>query len=150
MTTRKGNTVADTITNELLDTLQVEMREALAVVAAKHGVSITIGASTFTNANAIFKLQVAVIGEHGLPDTREAEQFRFAASSYGLSPDDLGRSFVYDGKNYTIVGLSRKSPKYPILCTCETGGDHRFAARLVASSLAQARASAWRGNGGPS
>lgn len=108
--------MADEITRPLLRTLHAEFTEALEAVAKRHGVGIQLGNASFTSQNATFKVQVAVTGKGGVADTREAQDFRIFASSYGLSADDLGQTFPYGGKEYTIVGLSRKSTKYPILC----------------------------------
>lgn len=108
--------MADQIDRPLLRALNADMEEALKAVAEKHGVSIDVGNASFTSQNATFKVQVAVIGKGGVADTREAQDFRIFASSYGLSADDLGQTFPYGGKEYTIVGLSRKSSKYPIVC----------------------------------
>lgn len=131
--------MAEEITRPLLRQLQADMDEALKAVAQKHGVSIEVGNASFTSQNATFKVQVAVTGKGGVADTREAQDFRIFATSYGLTPDDLGQTFPYGGKEYTIVGLSRKSSKYPILCK-KNGENVRLPVESVIGGLAIKRA----------
>lgn len=131
--------MADEITRSLLRAMNDDMEQALKAVAEKHGVSIEVGSARFTSQNATFKVQIAVIGKGGVADTREAQDFRIFATSYGLSPDDLGQIFPYGGKELTIVGLSRKSAKYPILCKRD-GQDVRLPVESVVGGLAIKRA----------
>jgi len=115
--------------------LRAEIDAALKAVADRHGIAITSGSATFSDANVSLKIQLATLGEGGAVNTREAEDFRRNAASFGLAADDLGRSFFSRGKTYTLVGASVKSYKYPLLCRDDGGKVMKFRAESVRSLL---------------
>jgi hypothetical protein len=53
------------------------------------------------------------------------------AKMYGMSPEDLGKSFTYGRDQYTIVGLSRKSHKFPLLAKRSDGKVFKFPVDVV-------------------
>jgi len=92
-----------------------ELEKVMKPVCDKLGLSLKMGGGSFTPQNAVCKFTIAVQDGSGNAVTREAEDFKRYAKSYGLSPDDLHRTFIYAGRQYKILGLAPRSAKYPIL-----------------------------------
>jgi hypothetical protein len=70
--------------------------------------------------------------------TQSAEDFKRLATSYGLRPTDLGRSFHYKGSKFTITGATPRRAKMPIDCEREDGKVFKFAPILVSNLLGKA------------
>lgn len=112
--------------------LRNEINQALALIGAQHGVVISLGSAKFTPSNATFKLEVATKTQDGDVQTKEATAFKMLAKAYDLEPSDLGRTFVSNGRHFTITGLNPKRPKYPICATCkEDGRSYKFPEKNV-------------------
>lgn len=100
-----------------LPVLRAAMATALAAVEAQYGIKITVGNARFLPDNATFKIEMATIGQSGVANTREREAFKSQAVLYGLNPNDLDKTITYGfgGEQYTIIGLSPRRSKYPIV-----------------------------------
>lgn len=96
--------------------------------------SFRLGNATFSKNNVTFKLEVNTINQDGTINTKEASDFKLCAPMYGLSPDNLGSTFIHKGQEYTIVGLSVRSRKYPIICEKE-GNSYKFATETIKKCL---------------
>lgn len=102
--------------------LRDEINNALVELGKKHGLQIDAGSASFLpGKNVTFKLECAVIGADGQAASKEAENFKAYCSLYGLRPEQLNGSFVYNGKRWKIVGCAPRSHKYPILCEDQNG-----------------------------
>lgn len=47
--------------------------------------------------------------------TREAEDFKFQARFYGLTPEHLGRMYRTGRHTYVLIGMKPRSSRYPAL-----------------------------------
>ena len=96
-----------------------DAKTALAAVASKHGVSVEYKGGSFAvdGGNAILKFEIAAPNAQGETLSREAEVFKRHAKEYGFKPEDLGTEFESGGETYQIIGLKRRSPKFPILAS---------------------------------
>jgi hypothetical protein len=103
------------ITRTLLKTIKTDAEAALRDVAAKHGVQFSFGNGTFTPDNATLKLEIAGIAANGAVKTKEAADFERYASSFGLTPEDLGTIFTYNGKEFKLLGAKPRNHKYPLI-----------------------------------
>jgi hypothetical protein len=105
------------ITRTLLRTIRVDAEAALLDVAAKHGVQLTFGNGSFARdgSNASLKLEIAGITDNGDVLTKEATDFKRYASSFGLTPEDLGTTFTHNGKQFKLLGCNPRNHKYPII-----------------------------------
>ena len=104
-----------TITRASLKRFNVDAEKALAAVAKKHGVQVTIGSGSFTPGYATMKIDISTFGKDGTANTKEAYDFGRYANLVGLKPSDFGRSFKHMGKTYEIVGLKPRSRTAPIV-----------------------------------
>lgn len=105
------------ITRSLLRTIRTDAEAALLDVAAKHGVQLTVGSGSFARdgSNASLKLEIAGIADDGQVMTKEATDFKRLASSFGLTPEDLGMTFTFNGKEFRLLGCNPRNYKNPII-----------------------------------
>jgi hypothetical protein len=97
------------ISPESLKQIRQEVNALLKQLEEKFAVKMELGRATYSHNNFTFKLEGSRIGEDGTVATKEAEAFTILAKMYGLEPDDLGKTFKSQGKEFTITGLSPKS-----------------------------------------
>ena len=97
----------------------------LKAIEAKWGVSFSYQGCNYdiSGKNAILKIQAAIVGNGGVPLTREREDFRRFCASYGLTPTDIDKQITYGGKRYIIKGLSTRRHKFPIVATRLDNGE---------------------------
>lgn len=100
----------------------VAIREALnrLILASNEpglaGLSVRVGNARFSSSNVTFKVEVAEVSSAGEVLDSEAEAFKSRASFFGLSPNDLGKTFTtFGGEEFRIVGLRPRAPKRPII-----------------------------------
>jgi hypothetical protein len=116
--------------------LRGQIETALAELGAKHNLAISVGSASYLpGKNVTFKLECAAIGADGEVATAEAEAFKTYAGLFGLKADDLGRSFVSQGKKWTIVGCAPRSRKFPILCEDSNGKVFKLSSSSVSIGL---------------
>jgi len=114
--------------------LRERIDSALRPLAQEYGISITAGNASFSAENVRLKLELAVIGENGV-ESAQVVEFRKYAPLLGLKAEDLGKTFLFNGKPYTIVGAKLSSRKYPILAKNKNGKVYKFQAHDVKSRL---------------
>ena len=109
----------------------------------QEGLQVDLGNARYTSGDIFpitFKFEVSATNEDGTVETKEARDFKRIAEIYGLSPDDLGKTFkTWHGKRtYTITGLVRRRRKFPISAVCENGKSWKFPAEQVKDALSRA------------
>lgn len=87
---------------------------ALEQVATEHNVSIKQGAGRFGETAATVKFEISDISVSGEVLSREAQDFKRLAPQFGLSPEDIGGTFIAGGEQFRITGLKTRRPKNPI------------------------------------
>lgn len=105
-----------------LTLLRADLDAAMAQVAAKHNLSITLGSARFSPTTAKINLEVATKTEDGEAQKSTVVAFKTLARTYGLSSEDLGKTFSTNGKVMRITGLNPRSHKYPVTVDCLTDG----------------------------
>ena len=95
----------------------------LKALEAKWGVSFSYQGCNFTAQNCLIKIQAAVVGNGGVPLTREREDFQRFCSMYGLTPTDIDKEITYAGERYVIKGISTRRHKYPIVASRVSTGE---------------------------
>lgn len=109
-----------------------EIESALASIAKKYGVELSVGNTRFTSSNFSTKIEVATIASNGTVMTKEALDFNRYRSLKGIQLN-LGDSFQRNGKTYTVVGYKPRSHKYPVLASCSDGKTYKLPINLVNS-----------------
>ena len=102
--------------------IQGALKDAFGEIEKKFNVKVNIGGASYTDNDCTVKVGFADVLESGEVYSREKEDFKKYATSYGLSPEDLGQTFSTNGHEYRISGLSISKPKYPILARRITNG----------------------------
>jgi hypothetical protein len=135
-----------------LTVLRSELNAAIATVAAKHGLIISLGNCRFTNNEAHFtKLSmipktlpssasiVAVPNcgtNNGDPyNTVESREYLNLAYLFNLPKNGLGRQFRMGTTQYTIIGLKSSRRKYPVIAIGPFGGRYKFSADTVRNGM---------------
>ena len=115
--------------------------KALEAVASEYGVSVQYKSGNYSRTTASLKFDFSEVGEDGVVQTRESENFTKLAHIYGLKAEDLGATFEAGGRTYTIVGLNGRARKMPIQATRDDGKPFKFTEVVVADALARGRRS---------
>lgn len=97
-----------------LRVLRDEINEVVQAVAKKHGIQITAGHGVYGDAFGSLKLDIATVGQDGVVNTREADDFKQYATLVNLKPEDFGKTFTSNGSSFKIVGLKLRS-KYAVI-----------------------------------
>lgn len=120
-----------------LDSLRASLNEALATVAAKHGISLTTGMISFApdQQRCTVKVEAGVFGEDGMAVTRAVQDFKLFATAYGLKPEHLGQTFVSRGKKFKLVGINGKASKRPFIIEDEAGVKYTTTEAMVLHGL---------------
>jgi len=116
------------------------VNKALDEVGRKHGINIQrSGNGSFNESNFTFKVECALIGNDGMVRNKEVENFKKFATSYGLKPEHLGKSFKgWNGETFTISGLNTRAHKNPIQATNSKGKTYVFPEGEVQNYLEKA------------
>ena len=113
-----------------------DIEAAIQEVGKKHGVQLKRGNASYTDTNFTLKIEGAAIDSSGEILSREKQDFMYYALSYGLSPDDFGKTFISRGRTFKISGLKPKASKYSILAEeVGTGKSFKFPATAVKQAL---------------
>lgn len=119
--------------------LRTVLQRKLEELSEDVGFKFTVGAANYDATTVRFKVEAGVVGESGEAETREANHFKQLASRHGLKPEYLGRSFLSRGEEFTITGLARQCPKYPVLARRSGNGKtYKFSANLVRLKMTEA------------
>jgi hypothetical protein len=105
-----------------LNQIRADLEIALRAVGQKHGLDFNLGRITYGESDFTAKLMGVSIG--ALPqevDTRFAKEYAALSANY---PSLLGRVFYASevGEDYTFIGYSSRSPKYPFIVRMTKSG----------------------------
>lgn len=121
-----------------LTQLRDEIKDAIQAVADKHNLTIQLGRGNFTPNRYALKLEIFTqntLGRSPAQEKREKEFITYC-KLYGFSPQDLGRTVVYQGLEYKIIGLNSSAPKNPI-CLERDGRTYKAPAETILPLLSR-------------
>jgi hypothetical protein len=99
--------------------------EALAAVAARHGLTVRYAGGKYSPGSATIKFEFDVQRADGRPGGAAADAFLGIARIYGFKAEDLGATFIVRGggarRTYRIVGWKPRS-KYAVLAERASDG----------------------------
>ena len=133
-----------------LAALRTDIDAALATVATKHGVLVSLGNCRFTEKEARFsKLIIApkvlatntTLAKTGADPygTLASREYLNLAYMFALPVDGLGKTFSYGGSKFKVIGLKASRRKYPVIGEGVQGGKYKFTAETVRAGLAQTK-----------
>lgn len=119
--------------------LSKEIETVLEDLGTKYGIQIVNKGGSFTPSNYTLKLECAVIGSSGVAETKERTDYLNQCHRFGLERDWLDKSFSTMNGNYTIIGLSPRRHKRPVLCRRDYDGkNYVFAPHQVRAAMPNA------------
>lgn len=127
-------------TPQTIPTIMDECREALEVVAKKHGLSLQRKTCRYRpdEAPVAFRLLVLERTEEGDEIDPKETEFRRYAAAFGLTPDDFGKTFKVQGDSYQISGIKPRGRRYNVLGkSASTGKVYKFEVSAVLGGLAR-------------
>jgi len=126
------------ITKESLKDFRIQLDHVLQELGEKEGIKLTAGRCSYSDTYFSIKIEGAIEAEKGVATTKDQIAFKENAELYGLSPDDLFKTFRvgFGAEAYEVWGLRPRSKKYPILAK-KVGTDnvYKFKAAVVKGYL---------------
>ena len=131
----------------IIKNLRAELDSVLAEFAKKYGIVASLGNARFTPNNVNWKFTLVCGGGDGDGEDAalsvEATQFKVHCRSYGMEPNDLGKTIFLRGTKVKIVGLNTRRHKYPVVCQHANGkryvySDAEVRAALLVQKVAEA------------
>ncbi len=113
--------------------LGARMAELLKPLEAEFGVQLAYTGGTYDSTEAKLAIRFKA-GDEKTAIERARNEFALYAGMYGLSKEDFGKTFLFNGKPYKLTGLNPSAPKYPIEGkSMSTGKPYRFPRSAIAS-----------------
>jgi hypothetical protein len=117
-----------------------EVREqldtALALLSTQIGLNVSLdGSVRFTDDEMTFKVKVTPSSTDGKQVPQIEVDFAKYATRYGLSPDDLGRTFTSVGKSFKLVGMKPNATVNKMVGESPTGKRYVFPVSEVKNNL---------------
>jgi hypothetical protein len=107
-----------------LKNVRADIDSALLAIKQKYGITIQLGNISYSPDKATSRLTMIAVGDAAAAtDPRQAAlakaqaEFKRAASSFGLKPEQFGATFTFGRDTYKLAGLKPRSPKRPVLGT---------------------------------
>ena len=114
--------------------LNAELREAIAAIAAKHGVTASAGTASFDPYAGSMRVKVE-FQVAGAAEGNFARDCRALGTT--VQAEDLNREFTtLSGQTYRLTGINLRAPKYPFLATeIATGKSYKLGQATVERAL---------------
>lgn len=118
-----------------------DIETALLSVCQKYDVDVKAGNARYSNLSTEIDLTFTTKASDGSVINLEEEEFKKYATMFGMSPNDLGVKFFYNGDIYIINGMTKTKSKYPILVrNLSQKKDFKFSASTTKSCLDKSKA----------
>jgi len=126
---------------DVLKALSLDINAALQAVAAKHGVSLSTGRSTYADTHAEMKLHIGVVDANGNEHSRERDALNTWSEHIlnGLKYGDQVTLVTRKGKEvYTVTGYKSRSGK--LVMNCQADKEWLFPAEAVVAQIKTGKA----------
>ena len=97
------------ITKEMLRSLREDVNEALAPVAKKYGITLTMGRTSYLDQSFTSKLEGQVLGGQ----SRAEVEYETYQSLYGLP--NLNESIMIEGEEFITTGFKNRAKKNKVM-----------------------------------
>jgi hypothetical protein len=115
------------ITKPFLRDLRIDIDNALAAVATKHGISLTAGNATFTENTATIKLNAALL-VGGRVATKEQENLKLYQGLLKISDEQMTQEFTLGSKRFVLDGYKNSGRTTKPFVIREVGSDRLYVA----------------------
>jgi len=117
----------NTINPSFLKQVAGDMEAALKPVGLKHGLSIEIGNTSYTDIQFNTKVTSKLTRDSdGNPVDVEITEFERKAALYGYDPNLYHAEFTVRNRIFKIVGYNERARKLPVLTTDDKGKRYKF------------------------
>ena len=108
--------------------LHAEIKSFLDRLKEEYGLAeLSIDSLNFSHFSFTVKISGTVHEHNAFADTWAREESKYFAITHGLPEDILQKTFISNGKHYTITRIETRNPKYPIIASCtEDGKSYKF------------------------
>ena len=107
---------------------RMEVEQALKSIAEKYDANIKAGKIKYDNSS--FALELNVHKKEVDGESFEKAEFKKYAFLYGFEPEDYGKTFVSNGKSFTLYGFKPKATKMPVLARSDDGKNYKFGTQV--------------------
>tara|TARA_R110002012_G_C11513770_1_gene598712 strand:- start:531 stop:959 length:429 start_codon:yes stop_codon:yes gene_type:complete len=119
-----------------LDQLREAINNSLKLIGRTFGIELNLTNISYSDYNFNGKLVANLESKNGELFTEGAIYYKKACEDYDLKIEWLGQAFVRKGQSFTIVGLKKRSQKYPVECV-SNGKHYKFPASTVKILMAK-------------
>lgn len=121
------------ITKNTLRVLRGAIDRALVDVGKEYDISLSLGNAKYTDVDFTFQLK-GEVNETADGLSVAEKQFHEFSAWFGLTAKDYGRTFLSNGKTFSISGIKPNNRKYPILAS-HNGQTYKFTADAIKRHL---------------
>ena len=100
-----------------------DFEDAVVGLEQKYGVNLSLGKITYSDTDFRSTITATKVVEGKTP---EQVQFEEHAALFGLKPEDFGKHFTVDGKQYELIGLRPSAPAWPVIGRRADGKPFKF------------------------
>ena len=111
-----------------LATLRNDIDEALRSVGEQHGITFTFNSIRYSDNMFSTRLE-ARVGEDSTEHARNDWNKNYW--KIGLQKEDFGKTFVYGGQSYTVVGIKPRSSKFPVIAERSDGKKFKMPVEVI-------------------
>lgn len=115
-------------TRQEISILHKEIKSFLDRLKEDYGLAgLSIDSLNYSPFSFSAKITGTVHEHSAFADTWAREESKYFAVTHGLPEDILQKSFISNGRHYTITRIETRNPKYPIIASCaEDGKSYKF------------------------
>ena len=118
-----------------LDAFRKEFNELVKPLAEKFGAHIKLGTQTYNGNEFTARLTVTDTGSlkdgQSPRDKKLEDDYKNHCQIFDLKPEWLGKSFITQGGEFTIVGLKTRASKNPVVVKSKNGSGYVFNADSI-------------------
>lgn len=107
---------------------------ALNDMAAKFGLAVSRGSGSYSESSYTMKVVFSIVRD-GKVVSPSVEAWNTYHDLYNLPKNALGKSILFQGRPYTIEGLSPRKSKYPVNVKRNDGKEFRLTVSSVRAAL---------------
>jgi hypothetical protein len=117
--------------------LREEVKDMVAPLLAKHGVTLERNSASYDQYGATITLHF--VSANGGP-TKAQDEFTKYAKLFGLDPTWLGKTFQSHDHAFTVSGLNGGRPRYPVDAVRDDGKTFKFTTEMIVRILGKPQA----------
>jgi hypothetical protein len=125
------------ITKQSVVVMREKMEEALKTLES-FGFNAKISNIRYSGSQATMFVTVSEVTKTEDGEVLSVDNASYLAHcvAFGLKKEWLGKTFMYQGKQYKVEGISPKSRKFPVICMNDNGDVYKFPASHIVLNFA--------------